>query len=67
MQYVLETKGLCKQYKNFQALADLNMHTKYLLWIGVFIIANIVQLLYILSLRKNISEIAESFSEKLFV
>lgn len=26
MQYVLETKGLCKQYKNFQALADLNMH-----------------------------------------
>ena len=43
------------------------MHTKYLLWIGVFIIANIVQLLYILSLRKNISEIAESFSEKLFV
>ncbi|MCI6004741.1 MAG: ATP-binding cassette domain-containing protein [Blautia sp.] len=26
MQYVLETKGLCKQYKNFQALADLDMH-----------------------------------------
>lgn len=26
MQYVLETKGLCKQYKNFQALDDLNMH-----------------------------------------
>lgn len=28
MQYVLETKGLCKQYKNFQALADLNMHVQ---------------------------------------
>lgn len=26
MQYILETKGLCKQYKNFQALTDLNMH-----------------------------------------
>lgn len=41
------------------------MHTRCLLLIGVFIIVNIVQLLYILSLRKNISEIAESFSEKL--
>ena len=26
MQYVLETKGLSKRYKNFQALVDLNMH-----------------------------------------
>ena len=26
MQYVLETKGLSKRYKNFQTLVDLNMH-----------------------------------------
>lgn len=26
MQYILETKGLCKQYKNFHALSNLNMH-----------------------------------------
>jgi len=26
MEYVLETKALCKQYKHFKALNDLNMH-----------------------------------------
>lgn len=26
MDYVLETKGLCKQYRHFKALNDLNMH-----------------------------------------
>ncbi len=26
MEYVLETRALCKQYKHFKALNDLNMH-----------------------------------------
>lgn len=26
MEYVLETRSLCKRYKNFKALDDLNMH-----------------------------------------
>ncbi len=26
MEYILSTKGLTKQYRNFKALNDLNMH-----------------------------------------
>ena len=26
MEYVLETKALCKQYKHFKALDNVNMH-----------------------------------------
>lgn len=26
MEYVLETKGLCKTYKHYKALDNLNMH-----------------------------------------
>lgn len=41
------------------------MHTGCILWIGILMVVIFIQFLYILSLRKNISEIAESFSEKL--
>lgn len=41
------------------------MHIGCLLLIGILIAVIIFQLLYIVSLRKNISDIAESFSEKL--
>ena len=41
------------------------MHTGCIVWTGILLVVILIQLLYILSLRKNISEIAESFSEKL--
>lgn len=41
------------------------MHIGCQMIIGILIIVIIGQLLYILSLRKNISEIVESFSKKL--
>ena len=43
------------------------MHIGCLMLTGILISVIIVQILYILSLRKNISEIAERFSEKLSV
>ena len=41
------------------------MHTGCIVWTGILLVVILIQFLYILSLRKNISEIAESFSEKL--
>lgn len=41
------------------------MHTGCILWTGILLVVILIQFLCILSLRKNISEIAESFSEKL--
>lgn len=43
------------------------MHIGCLMLTGILISVIVVQILYILSLRKNISEIAERFSEKLSV
>ena len=43
------------------------MHIGCLMLTGILISVVVVQILYILSLRKNISEIAERFSEKLSV
>ena len=43
------------------------MHSGCLMLTGILISVIVVQILYILSLRKNISEIAERFSEKLSV
>ena len=41
------------------------MHIGCLLWMGILVVVIMVEFLYILFLRKSISEIADSFAEKL--